>query len=224
MKNVLFPLAIARTCAILKLRKIRNVRIEQGLNMTKKTYTTFDISEILDVYPSTVADWIDSGTLRGFTTPGGHRRVQKSDLLTFLQEHGMPVPDELQENSRPEILIVDDDDMVLSALSQYISRTLPGTGVLTASDGFEAGQLVTMHRPAIVILDIMLPGLNGFRVCELIKKQYPEMKVIAISGYGTRENEERMIQAGADAFFAKPVEMDDLRQSINGLLCLIQAG
>ncbi|RLD16155.1 MAG: hypothetical protein DRI36_06100, partial [Caldiserica bacterium] len=61
--------------------------------MSEKTFTTFDIAKILDVYPSTVAKWIDKGELNAFTTPGGHRRVRKSDLVSFLKKHNIPVPD-----------------------------------------------------------------------------------------------------------------------------------
>jgi len=78
-----------------------------------KTYTTFYISKICDVYPTTVANWIDEGKLKAFTTPGGHRRVSADDLKEFLKKYNMPVPEKLFSNGKKKVLAVDDDKAVL---------------------------------------------------------------------------------------------------------------
>ena len=55
-------------------------------------YTTFEISQICQVNPTTVQNWVKEGKLKAFVTPGGHRRIQREDLLAFLKEFGMPIP------------------------------------------------------------------------------------------------------------------------------------
>jgi excisionase family DNA binding protein len=192
--------------------------------MALKTYSTFKIAKMLDVYPTTVAKWADEGKLKAHTTPGGHRRVRVPDLLEFLKEYEMPIPDELAREGRLRVLVVDDDEMVLSALAAVLRASGEDIEVLTATDGFEAGQIVTMKVPDLVVLDIMLPGLDGFKVCSIIKEQYPSMKVLAITGYGSKDVREKMLAAGADAFLTKPVDMDEFLTHVEELSGRVLSG
>ena len=186
-----------------------------GCNITK-TYTTFKIAKILDVYPSTVAGWVDRGTLKAYVTPGGHRRVQREDLISFMRIHNMPIPSELEDSGVTSVLIVDDDEMVLNAVTRMLEKSPDYTfKIKTASDGFEAGQLVSVLRPHLILLDIMLPSLDGFKVCETVRQQYPDMKIIAMSGYASQENKDRILKLGANAFLSKPFEMEDLFKTIS---------
>jgi two-component system OmpR family response regulator len=191
--------------------------------MNKQTYTTFDIAKLLDVYPTTVAKWVDEGKLKAFNTPGGHRRVLADDLAVFMRQHKMPIPEELI-SGQPRILVVDDDPDILKAISSYLGSKDGAYQVFTAADGFAAGQMVAQHRPDLVLLDIKLPGIDGIKVCEQIKEQYPGTKVVAITGYATQENRERMAKAGADAFLAKPFRMKTVLAIIQELLAVAKTG
>jgi two-component system OmpR family response regulator len=185
--------------------------------MSKQTYTTFDIAKLLDVYPTTVANWIDNSKLKAFNTPGGHRRVMADDLAAFMRHHNMPIPGELRSN-RTKILVVDDDQAVLKSISSFLLLQDEPYEVFTAADGFAAGQAVVQHRPDLVLLDIKLPGIDGIKVCEQIKGQYPATKVVAITGYATQENQDRMTKAGADAFLSKPFRMKAMLAVVRELL------
>ena len=182
----------------------------------KKTFTTFDIAKMLDVYPTTIADWIDEDKLKAFTTPGGHRRVSREDLLEFLQKHNMPIPEEFVKTR--VILVVDDDEKVVYVLERLINKKLPDYRVVIAMDGFEAGRAVSAENPDLIILDIALPGIDGFKVCELIRKNNKETAILVITGFPTDENRNRMLDAGADKFMAKPFVMEDLMNNIQELL------
>ena len=184
--------------------------------MEERTYTTFDIARLCDVYPTTVADWIDQNKLKAFVTPGGHRRVKERDLVAFLKQHKMAVPRDLGGNKT--ILIVDDEPEVLKAVRALLKTAGEKYEILTAEDGFQAGQAVSEFSPDLVILDIMLPGIDGFKVCELIKKKSPLTKIIAMTGYNTEEHRRRMKEKGADAFLAKPFGREDLFKIITRLL------
>ena len=187
--------------------------------MTKKekTFTTFDISKICDVYPTTVANWIDEGKIKAFVTPGGHRRVNVNELREFLESHGMTVPDELKAPGKAKILVVDDDKIVLDAVVKIL-KYVKKYSVFTAEDGFKAGQAVVEHDPALIILDLMLPGIDGFEVCRTIRKKNKKVKIIAITGYNTEENKKKIIASGADAYLGKPFEMEVFLKMVEDVL------
>jgi CheY-like chemotaxis protein len=89
-----------------------------------------------------------------------------------------------------------------------------------ASSGFEAGAKVMKFKPSLIILDLIMPEISGFKVCRTIKEDpdTSHIKILAITGYDTKENLDRIMEAGADGYLAKPVVMDALLQQIEDLL------
>ena len=187
--------------------------------MRKKTYTTFKIAKMLDVYPSTIANWIDEGKLAAFNTPGGHRRVLEPDLISFLKQHKMPFPAGLVAEA-VKILVVDDDPAILQLVTGFLKSAKKGYQIFTAADGFEAGRLLGQHDPQLVVLDLKLPGIDGFEVCRQIKDQHSRTRVLAITGYDTDENKQRIMKAGADAYLAKPFRMAKFLEECERLLSM----
>ncbi|HOI43078.1 MAG TPA: response regulator [Elusimicrobiales bacterium] len=186
--------------------------------MTKnKTYTTFDIARILDLSPTTVANWIDSGKLKAFVTVGGHRRVAKEDLAEFLKANKMPLPPGMAGGSGLKVLIVEDDTKFLKIAAAFF-RKLGGFEVFTVANGFEAGRIMESQLPELVILDIMLPGLDGFKVCEIIKSLNRDTRVIAVTGYDADNVKRRMLGSGADAYLTKPFSFKDLERLVRELV------
>ncbi|MBI5805369.1 response regulator [candidate division TA06 bacterium] len=187
--------------------------------MKQKTFTTFAIAKMLGVYPSTIANWVDSGKLKAFSTPGGHRRVLPGDLKTFLKLHDMPFPAGLTPEEI-KILVVDDDPSILELVTGFLKSVKKGYKVFTAVDGFEAGRLLGQHDPHLVILDLKLPGIDGFEVCRQIKEQHSRTRVLAITGYDNEENRQRIMKAGADAYLGKPFRMGKFLEECERLLSL----
>ncbi len=187
--------------------------------MRKKTYTTFKIAKMLDVYPSTVADWVDKGKLAAFNTPGGHRRVLEPDLIAFIKRHKMPLPAGLVPE-KIKILVVDDDPAILQLVTGFLTSVKKGYEIFIAADGFEAGRLLGQHDPQLVVLDLKLPGIDGFEVCRQIKEQHSLTRVLAITGYDTDENKQRIMKAGADAYLGKPFRMAKFLEECERLLSL----
>ncbi len=189
--------------------------------MKKTTFTTFIIAKLLDVYPTTVANWIDHGKLKAFTTPGGHRRVNGKNLLEFLKKYKMPVPEELispESHNKKKVLIVDDDPKVLKSIAIVLKKKTKKYTVFTATDGFEAGQAVIELKPDLMILDIMLPGIDGFKVCLTTRKKNKEIKIIAVTGYHDEKNKKKIMSSGADAYLTKPINIDELLNCMEDLL------
>ncbi|MBW1775275.1 MAG: response regulator [Deltaproteobacteria bacterium] len=117
-----------------------------------------------------------------------------------------------------KILIVDDDPQILDLLTKMLSNNNYQTEV--ASDGFEAGLKVVEFKPSLIILDLIMPGMDGFEVCRKIKEgpDTSYIKILAITGYDTKENREKIMNAGADGYLAKPVEKDVLLRHVEDLL------
>lgn len=176
-----------------------------------RTLSTTRVAALLGVSGQTIANWIDQGQLRAGRTPGGHRRVEALDLLAFLEARRLPVPAELVD--RPAtLLVVEDDAQVGPWLVRQLESARPDLRVLLAQDGFRAGELVARERPQTVLLDLYLPGLDGFEVCRRLKahQDTAAITVIAMSANNTPEVRETILEAGAVAFLPKPVDFSRL--------------
>ncbi len=137
-----------------------------------------------------------------------------------MRENGIPLPEELREGSgRTRVLIVDDEASIRDVLAEHLTTRTPAYEVLTAADGFEAGRLVATFKPDVVLLDLRMPGLDGFQICRTIKAD-PETSstvVIAMTGYYSPETEARILECGAIRCFAKPVEPSTISAFIDSV-------
>ncbi len=176
--------------------------------------TSSEVGALLQVTSGSVKKWVDEGRLVAFRTPGGHRRVRVSDLLQFLDVHQMPVPRVLESTARRRLLIVDDDPMQLKALARAFKRHADRVDVLTASNGIDALVHVGSFRPHFVLLDIVMPGIDGLEVCRRLK-QNPETNgigVIVVSGHLTALMSRKALDAGALRCLEKPINLGEVME------------
>jgi two-component system alkaline phosphatase synthesis response regulator PhoP len=111
--------------------------------------------------------------------------------------------------NNPKILIVDDEPYLVEALTFVLSRE--GYALSTASDGEDALQKITENKPLIMFLDIMMPGKNGYEVCQIVKSA-PELKdiyIIMLSAKGWDTDKEKGLSLGANDFMSKPYRPKD---------------
>ena len=181
-----------------------------------KNLSTFAIARKLHVDPGSVANWIDQGLLKAHRTPGGHRRVVAEDLINFLRKHKMPIPEDMPAVAT-RILIVDDERAIAELVSRAIQAAHPDFEVHTANDGFHAGTVLATLKPNVVILDLRMPGMDGFEVCKLIKSEQATQhaEVIAMTAYPSPENEQRILDCGARTCLSKPLDMDQLLTEVS---------
>jgi excisionase family DNA binding protein len=184
-------------------------------------YTTFEISQICGVNPTTVQNWVKGKKLRAFQTPGGHRRVRREDLVSFMKEFGMPLPAELMQGP-PLIQIVDDESDIIDMLEALMRSGDDEVRVAKAQNGVDALLMIGESKPDLLILDIMMPGMNGYDVCKKLKSSpgTQNIKIVAISGDHSPAVKERILSAGADLFFTKPLEIVGFREQCFNLLQL----
>lgn len=173
------------------------------MTLRRPYLTPNEAAALLMVSPATLRVWAEKGLVRAHTTAGGHRRFLREDLEQFRQQGS-------RERGQPEerrVLIVDDD----ASLCRYLCGLMEeqgGTVTATAHDGFSAGQMVHTFRPHFLLLDLMMPGVDGFQVCRQIKEN-PDtraIQVLAMTGYPTPENCERIVTAGALDCLPKPID------------------
>lgn len=185
----------------------------------RNTLSTSDVARLLGVAIGSVAKWIDDDQLSAGRTPGGHRRVTRENLVAFLERQKLPIPRELSA-SPPRVLIVDDEESVAKWVAEAIQSERPDVETLIALDGFAAGESVATARPDVVILDLWMPGMNGFEVCRRIKSR-PESRdtfVLAITGRMADQVEEKIRDCGANAFLPKPLDMRQLMKLLQNPL------
>ncbi len=115
-----------------------------------------------------------------------------------------------------EILIVEDDAVILDTLAYNLARQ--SFEVHKATDGAEALKLARQHKPDLILLDIMLPGESGVRVCERIRKDDQEVIIVMITAKDAEEDKVRGFEAGADDYVTKPFGMKELVARINANL------
>jgi excisionase family DNA binding protein len=151
----------------------------------------------------TVRLWASKGLLPSVTTPGGHRRFRAEDVDAFLAKR--------RKLDRPEgaapsrVLIIDDDPQFTRYLSKLLATHVPSVFVDVAVDGFSAGIKCEALRPDALTLDLHMPDMDGFEVCQMIRAQFGKNKprIVALTGFPSEENTRRIIEAGADSCLAK---------------------
>lgn len=186
-----------------------------------KTFSTGDIAKFCDVNLRTVIRWIEKGDLEGFKLPGrGNNRVTEEAFLTFLQRYNIPIPDELkacEKVNSGRILIVDDEAQIAKA----IQRVLRGAGYQTslAYDGFRAGSQLVKERPALMTLDLSMPGIDGYEVIKFVRSSegISDTRILVISALDEDRLEEAL-SCGADACLQKPFANSELLAVIEKLL------
>lgn len=180
------------------------------------TLTTGEAARHCRVSVPGLKRWIKQGRLPAFTTPGGHHRIELDAFNRFLRQHGMPT-----YQSRPTetgILVVDDEPEIVNLLVDHLARDPRGFKLETATDGYEALIKVGGFKPSLLILDVMMPRLDGIEVCRRLKAS-PEtrgIKILGITGYP--EMIPGLLEAGADACLSKPVDFKMLRRKLERLL------
>lgn len=190
--------------------------------MKVKFLTTKDIAEYCHVTQRTVVQWINEGKLKFFRTPGKHIRVFRKDFVAFLKEYQIPVPQELAASvtadGKKRILIVDDDKGVVDSIFRLFRRE-DKYDLEAAYDGFEAGQKFINHKPDLVILDIRMPRVDGYKLCSAIRNS-PEnkgVKILVISGLIESKDKGSIIKLGADDYLAKPFDNRILKAKVEKL-------
>ena len=185
---------------------------------SKQVFTTGEAAEICKVSQQTIIRCFDSGRLQGFRVPGSKfRRIPRAELLRFMRNNDIPT--DVLESTRKRILVVDDDEQIVELFVDVLGRD-DRFEIKTARTGYDAGMLTEQFKPHLILLDYMLPDINGNLVCDRIRAN-PDLrgtKIIIVSGVVKRDEIEELLQAGADDFVKKPFNINELVDRLAELL------
>jgi excisionase family DNA binding protein len=184
----------------------------------KTVFTTGEAAKICKVSQQTIIRCFDSGQLKGFRVPGSRfRRIPRDQLYSFMRDNGIPT-DALDSGKR-KILVVDDDEDLVELIVDQLERD-GRFEVRSVNNGFGAGMQIKEFRPDLVVLDVMLPDINGIEVCRLVRgdKTMDDVRIICISGMVEEDKIQQLRDAGANDFLKKPFDVEMLNDRICQLL------
>lgn len=115
-----------------------------------------------------------------------------------------------------DILIVDDERVIREGMAGMLKAA--GYGVRLAKNGCQAVEAVKQSCPSLVLLDVMMPGIDGFETCRLIREQNPEVPILFLSAYDATDNRVRGLRLGADDFLPKAMSQDEVLLRVAAVL------
>ena len=161
-------------------------------------------AKFLGVAQSTIRKWSDQGRVPAFYTPGGHRRFRRVDLEVFVDRSG---PVGLRRRG-PLVLVVDDD----AGLREYmrVNLELAGYAVREAESGEQALAAIEDQAPDLVLLDVVMPGLDGWQLLRQLEERHGSIPVIMFSGTVDEAAAAEAASHGARGFVGKPFDPEEL--------------
>lgn len=187
------------------------------MDTNRDLFTTGQAAEICRISQQTIIRCFDSGKLEGFRVPGSRfRRIPRDSLIRFMKENGIPLDNLLK--ARPDkikVLAVDDDPEIIELLTEALGRD-GRFEIRAASTGYEAGLMTQQFMPDVILLDYMLPDINGNVVCQTLKRnpEFSKIQIIIVSGVADQEQIQMLLQSGASDFIKKPFDIHNLMERI----------
>jgi len=182
---------------------------KDGRQATMIDITTHQAAKLLGVTVRTVQNWVGAGKLRATQTAGGHRRIPLADVQTLLERQ--QVDDAPAAPPRQlKVLVVEDDPTLL----KLYALKMPGFAVphqlLVASDGLQGLLMLGLHKPDILILDLMIPGMDGFDMLRTLQRMpdFKALTIIVVTGLSAGEILDRGGLPPGVTLAPKPVSFD----------------
>jgi excisionase family DNA binding protein len=184
----------------------------------KTVFTTGEAAKVCKVSQQTIIRCFDNGQLKGFRVPGSRfRRIPREALYKFMKDNGIPT--DALESGKRKVLLVDDDVELVDLMSKVLDED-GRFEVRIASNGFDAGMMVKEYRPDIIVLDVMLPDINGKEVCHRVRADVSleDVRILCISGMIEEDKIQELRLAGADKFLHKPFDIEELIDEMCALM------
>jgi excisionase family DNA binding protein len=188
----------------------------------KDLFTTGEAADICRISQQTIIRCFDSGRVEGFRVPGSKfRRIPRQSLIKFMKDNSIPL-DNL-DSGKKKVLIVDDDSEIVELIADVLIRD-GRFEIKSAASGYDAGMLTQSFKPDLILLDYMLPDVNGNVVCKTIKSkpEFENIKIIIVSGVIKRDEVDDLLRMGAEDFIQKPFNIVELTDKISRTLNINQ--
>ncbi len=188
--------------------------------------STKDAARLLGVSHRTVQLWVENGALQAWKTAGGHRRITMASVNKLVNERheatapaAPPATPEPEKPGRKKVLLVDDDRTLLRLYELELSGWNLPLEVVKAHDGFEALIRIGEQRPDLLVSDLSMPGMDGFRMIRTLRGEagYGQMAIIVVSGLDRTTIASMGLPADIPVF-PKPVPFAQLRAAVENAL------
>lgn len=185
--------------------------------------TTREAANLLGVALRTAQLWVEAGTLKAWKTAGGHRRITRESVNALLAEQASvrnPATPPTGVTPTYKVLVVDDDAMTREIMVTMIRSWELPLKVSTAEDGFAALLAIGQTPPDLLLTDLIMPGMDGYRMIRHLRAM-PESQLIEIIAI-TSQNQEVVAQRGLlppdVPVLTKPISFPHLRSMVSRLL------
>jgi PleD family two-component response regulator len=188
--------------------------------MAKQVFSTGEAAQICGISQQTIIRCFDRGELKGFLVPGSKfRRIPRDNLIRFMKHNNISLGQ--LDSAKRKVLIVEDDQQIVRLLVDVLN----GDGrfeTKSTGSGYEAGLLTEKFRPDVLVLDYLLPDINGNLVCQTVRANpdLADTKIIIVSGVIDRNDVDSLLADGANEFIQKPFDVNHLIDRICSLLSM----
>lgn len=181
--------------------------------------TTRDAARLLGVALATIQTWVESGVLPAWKTAGGHRRIPRSAVEELLNRQKAAI-EATQPQQKVKVLVVEDDPVQLQLYQLRFGEWQLPIELLTAQDGFEGLIMMGRHNPDLVIIDLAMPGMDGFRLIKHLSEQYDakKLKIIVVTGKTSEEIAAAGGLPGGIPVYPKPIPFPALRPIVESVI------
>lgn len=188
----------------------------------EKYFTTGNIASYCEVDPRTVKNWIKQGILNAFKTPAGHYRTSRESFLTFIKEYGYYYKPDFfgGVNNGVDVLVIDDDSNHREFIKYQLNREFNELVIKTADNGFDGYMKLNQHKPKLVFLDLMMPGITGIELLRVIreKKELTHVSIYIISAYIDDDVIQQLNELNIKVILNKPVDHEQLINECSEIL------
>ena len=196
--------------------------------MPKEILTTNEAADSLNIARTSLINWVERGELSPATTPGGHRRFRRSDLIAFAEKRGFDLNLDADSGAkvdaspeRAKVLIVDDDE----DFREFAQECLSIAGdfeVKESTNGIDAALIVGSWHPSIVLLDLRMPKMNGFEFCRQMRSNidFKDVKIIIMTAYADEETKSEIKKIQADDLISKPIGIKAFVEKLREVLAV----
>jgi len=183
--------------------------------------TSREAAKLLNISVKTAQLWVENGTLRAWKTPGGHRRITRQSIQDLLLERHRvlkqaPSRERAGQSNKLQLMIVEDDKRVRRLYELTMSHWGLPLQITMARDGFEALLRIGQRRPDVLITDLNMPGVDGFRLIAALRESdlYKALQIVVVSGLTPAQ-----IRAGGGLpkdvpVLSKPIPFNALRDFV----------
>jgi excisionase family DNA binding protein len=186
----------------------------------EETVTTREAAELLGISLRTAQLWVESGVLRAWKTLGGHRRILRSSVNQLLQERADATRSRVPATDGSDdfrVLVVEDEPSLLRLYELTLAGWKPPVSVTLVSNGWEALMAIGQSKPDLLITDLRLPGMDGFRMLRVLKSDPAftrKMDIIVVTGMERGDMEAFGGVPEGVAILQKPLSFDALEKMV----------